>query len=95
MFQHLYQYAVYAIADDIQADVSYASIRLHLKILSQLSLPIDVVLHDFSDSLSQYQYAFVVYRGWSTNITDIRGCSATMLNQTLDKACDHTQRQTE
>ena len=90
MFQHLYQYAVYAIADGIQADVFYASIRLHLKILNPLSRRVGVTHHDFSDSLSQYQYAFVVYKGWSTNITDIRGCSATEFNQALNKASNHT-----
>ncbi|AVI32453.1 hypothetical protein J546_1023 [Acinetobacter sp. 1461402] len=38
----------------------------------------------------QYQYAFVFYKWWNTNITDIRGCSAAKFNQTLHKASDHT-----
>jgi hypothetical protein len=34
-FQHLYQYEVYAIGDDIQVGVSYVSIHLRLETLSQ------------------------------------------------------------
>lgn len=42
VFQHLYQYRVYAIVNDIQADASFVSIHLHPKTLNQLNLRVDV-----------------------------------------------------
>jgi hypothetical protein len=46
-FQHLYQYAVFAIGDDIQADVSFVSIYLHPKTLNQLNLRVDMTIATF------------------------------------------------